>query len=37
MIVYVAEAYALVQMLISVVKMTTLLEESNTEEQRSVV
>jgi hypothetical protein len=37
MTVYVAEAHALVQRIVSVVKMATVLEECITEEQRSVV
>jgi hypothetical protein len=37
MTVYVADAYAYVQRLVSLVKMATMLEEYSTEEQRSVV
>jgi hypothetical protein len=37
MTMYVADAHAHVQRLVSVVKMTTVLEECITEEQRSVV
>jgi hypothetical protein len=37
MTVYVAHAHAHIQRLVSLVKMVTVLEECNTEEQRSVV
>jgi hypothetical protein len=37
MTVYIADAHAYVQRLVSVIKMATVLEEYNTEEQRSVM